>query len=108
MLKNLSQEERVQLMRFVCSFAWADLRVRAEERAFVRKMADKLDLDAAETAMVEEWLKVPPRAEDVDPNRVPKAHRQLFLDAARAVISIDGKVDSEELDSLRLFESLLR
>ncbi|MCC6527150.1 MAG: TerB family tellurite resistance protein, partial [Polyangiaceae bacterium] len=35
MLSKLSKTDRMRLMRFVCSFAWADLEVQNEERAYV-------------------------------------------------------------------------
>ncbi|MBI5850765.1 MAG: hypothetical protein HZB39_07005, partial [Planctomycetes bacterium] len=41
------------------------------------------------------------------PTEVPLAHRRLFLDAARAVIRVDG-VKPAELDALSLFEDLVR
>ncbi len=107
MLKNLSREERLQLMRFVCSFAWADLEIKSKERALVRKMIQELDLVPEDVKKVEEWLKVPPRAEDVDPNNIPRAHRKMFLDAARRMIDADGNVDAEEAESFSLLEDLL-
>jgi uncharacterized tellurite resistance protein B-like protein len=44
MLDQLDREDRLRLMRFVCSFAWADLEVQPEERAFVRRLIARLDL----------------------------------------------------------------
>jgi uncharacterized tellurite resistance protein B-like protein len=107
MLKNLSREERLQLMRFVCSFAWADLEIKSKERALVRKMVKELELEPDEVKQVDEWLKVPPRAEEVDPAAIPRAHRQMFLDAARRMINADGDVDAEEAESFALLEDLL-
>jgi uncharacterized membrane protein YebE (DUF533 family) len=79
MLQDLNRDERLQLMRFICSFAWADLEVRAKERAFIKKMVKKLDLSDDEAKEVDKWLEVPPPAELVDPTRIPRAHRELFL-----------------------------
>ena len=107
MLKDLSQEDRLRLMKFVCSFAWADLEVQAQEKTFVRKMMRRLELDEADRKRVEEWLEVPPPAEEIDPLDVPHAHRQIFLDAARAMILADGRVDDEEVENLALLEQLL-
>ena len=45
MLEELDRDERMRLMRFVCSFAWADLEVQSEEKSFVSKMIRRLDLD---------------------------------------------------------------
>jgi len=35
-LQELSNEDRLRLMRFVCSFAWADLHVHEKEKTFLR------------------------------------------------------------------------
>ena len=43
-------------MRFVCSFAWADLEVTATERAFIVNLVERLDLDDAERDEVAKWL----------------------------------------------------
>ncbi|WP_437280815.1 TerB family tellurite resistance protein [Sorangium sp. So ce375] len=108
MLHKLSREERLQLMRFICSFAWADLQVRDQEREFVRKMMLRLHLDAEEAKQVRGWLEVPPAADDVDPMKIPRAHRQLFLDAAREMISSDGEIGDEERENLSLLDQLTR
>lgn len=107
-LRKLSREDRLRLMRFVCSFAWADLEVKKSERALVAKMAKKLGLEEDEIAEVKKWLQVPPRAEDVDPQSIPPAQRKLFLDAAREMIAVDGEIDPEERESFSIFEQLLQ
>jgi hypothetical protein len=107
-LKNLSKEDRLRLMRFVCSFAWADLHVHQKERDFVHKLVKRMHLSPAEAKQVEGWLKVPPRPEEVDPADVPHAHRELFLDAARSMIAADGEIHPEERISFELLEQLLR
>lgn len=107
-LQKLSREDRQRLMRFVCSFAWADLEVKKTERVLVQKMARKLALDEEERAMVKQWLEVPPRAEEVDPQSIPHAQRKIFLEAAREMIAADGEIDPEERESFSLFEQLLR
>ena len=106
-LHKLPREDRLRLMRFVCSFAWADLEVKKTERALVQKMAKKLGLEEDELRMVKEWLEVPPRAEEVDPQLIPHAQRKMFLDAARQMIAVDGEIDPEEKESFQLFEQLL-
>ena len=108
MLKDLNREERLQLMRFICSFAWADLEVRAKERTFIKNMMKKLDLSPEESNEVERWLEVPPPAELVDPTRIPRAHRELFLKTARQITASDGEIDPEEQENLALLEALTR
>jgi len=108
MLDSLDKEERLRLMKFICSFAWADLEVQDAERSFVHDMVERLHLDEGERAMVSEWMEVPPPAEELDPTEIPVAHRQLFLDAARAMIIADGRVDQDEAENLVLLEQLMR
>lgn len=108
MLDKLDREERLRLMKFICSFAWADLEIQSSERDFVSKMVKRLELDEAEALQVAEWLEVPPPAEELDPTDIPHAHRSLFLDAARAMVVADGVVDQDEAENLVLLEQLLR
>jgi uncharacterized membrane protein YebE (DUF533 family) len=107
-LRTLSQKDRLRLIRFVCSFVWADLEVHARERSFVHKLVKRLHLDADEAKHVEEWLKVPPRPEEVDPQRIPLEHKQLFLDTIKQAIAADGKIEEHERESLEVLEQLLR
>jgi hypothetical protein len=107
MLSKLGPEDRLRLMKFICSFAWADLEVSGAERNFVRKLNKQLGLTDDEKAQVESWLKVPPKAEELDPEQIPREHRQLFVDAARAMIVVDGRVDPDEAENLALFEMLV-
>ncbi len=108
MLDALNTEDRLHLMRFVCSFAWADLEITEREREFIVKMVIRLGLDEEEQEQVAGWLEVPPRADDLDPADVPKEHRQLFLDAAKAMILSDGKVEDVEAENLVILDQLLR
>jgi hypothetical protein len=107
MTKRLGREDRLRLMKFLCSFAWADLRVHEKEKSFIRKLVKKLSLDADEAAAVEGWFKVPPRPDEVDPQDIPAEHKQVFLDAVRAVIIADGEVHPDERINLALLEELL-
>jgi hypothetical protein len=104
---EISPSERLNLMKFVCSFVWTDLNVSQAERDLVMQMTGRLRLSEAETARVSGWLEVPPRAEDVDPNSVPMAHRQLFLSTMEMIVKADGKVVGAEYDSLKLFRELI-
>jgi len=108
MLDALNREDRLQLMRFVCSFAWADLEIADAEREFIVKMVIRLGLDDEEQEQVAKWLELPPRADDLDPADIPKEHRQLFLDAAKAMIMSDGNVEDVEAENLIILDQLLR
>ncbi len=106
-MNELSKEDRLRLMKFVCSFAWADLHVEDAERHMVRKLMQKLKLDADEREQVEEWLDLPPTAEELDPAQIPPAHRALFLRTAREMIEVDGEVAPEEVENFELLAQLL-
>jgi len=107
MLERLNQRERMRLMKFVCSFAWADLEIRPEERAFVKNLIERLTLDEEEQAQVRGWLDVPPEIELVDPTLVPQEHRRIFLQEIEGVIESDGEIAPEERENFRIFEALL-
>jgi len=107
MLDGLDRRQRLQLMQFVCSFAWADLQVRDEERAFVARMIERLDLDADEREQVHRWLDAPPLADAIDPTAIPRAHQQAFVDAIEGVIASDGEVAPEERENLAVLRELL-
>lgn len=96
MLDQLSRDERMLLLKFVCAFAWTDLEVTDSEKAFVQRLVKRMSLDAAERAEVERWLHVAPAPSELDPSLVPDAHRRAFVEAVRAVIYADGNVDDEE------------
>ncbi|MEZ4237992.1 MAG: TerB family tellurite resistance protein [Myxococcota bacterium] len=107
-LRDLDNESRMRLVRFVCSFAWADLEIQDAERALVMRMLEQLELDDDEKGQAERWLKVPPPPEDVDPLDIPQEHRQLFLNTVLEGVGADGRVDSKEIETLSVFEKLLR
>ena len=106
-MQSLSRDDRLSLMRFVCSFAWADFEVQDQERSFIHKLVSCLELEPEEMRQVEEWIKVPPAPEEVDPTRIPKHHRKLFLDTVEAVVMADGVLDPDEAENLALFKELL-
>lgn len=108
MLDDLNSEDRLRLMKFICSFAWADLHIQDSERHFVRSMVARLGLSEEEAQQVESWLELPPKAEELDPQEIPLSHRQLFVDAARAMVMADGEVERGELENLALFDMLVR
>jgi uncharacterized tellurite resistance protein B-like protein len=104
----LSRSERLQLLRFVTSFAWADLEVTPAERAFIHRLVSRLHLDPEESRQVEGWMKVPPPPDDIDPTTVPHEHRLLLLTVVREMMEADGEVSEEERETLALLEQLTR
>lgn len=107
MLRDLPREERLLLLRFVCAFAWSDLEVQEQERRFVSRLTARLALDAEERAQVEEWLELGVAPEEVDPNRVPQQHRELFLRVVGDLIRADGVIDPNEAEDYALLKKLL-
>ena len=96
------------LMRFVCSFAWVDLKIRPEEKEMIARLIRRMDLDAEEKEEIFEWLKTPPSPESVDPRSIPREHRVLFLREVETIVAIDKEITEEERDSVILFGQLLR
>ena len=107
MLDELDGGQRFNLLKFVCSFAWADLEIRPSERSFVAGLVDRLGLGETEARQVHEWLEAPPMEEEVDPQLIPLRHRELFLETVRGVIRVDGQIADEEREHLGLLEELL-
>ena len=107
-LEELTREERLLLMKFVCSFAWIDLEVKQEERDLVARLVRRLQLDDEEKERVSKWLDSPPPLDSVDPTLVPKAHRMTFLRAVESTVTADGDVSPEERDTLVVFAQLIR
>ncbi len=107
-LDDLDADARLRLVGFLCSFAWADLEVQEAERSFVTRMLDQLKLDPAERAQAEQWLVLPPPPEDVDPTDIPEDQRQVFLSTMLQLVGADGNVSPAEMETLSLFEKLLR
>ena len=106
-MNQLEGRDRMRLMKFVCSFAWADLQVRVGERAFVADLIRRLDLDDEERKQVREWLEVPPSPESVDPMLIPMEHKKVFLDTIEGVIVADGEIAVEERENFELLTELL-
>ena len=106
-LDDLDARQRLLLIKFVCSFAWADLEVRAEERSFIARLVDRLELDARERRQVSRWLERPPLPDSVDPMTIPPMHRKSFLEAIQGVVAADGEISAEERESLAVLQDLL-
>ena len=107
MLSRLDRKDRLRLMKFVCSFAWADLEIRPEEREFVKRLLERLELEPADRKRVRQWLRVPPEPDEVDPTSIPLEHRKLFLRTVEEAVAADGQLAPEERENLQLFKALL-
>jgi uncharacterized tellurite resistance protein B-like protein len=104
---ELSRQDTMRLLAFVCSFAWADHEIQEEERHFVRDLVSTLELEDEDVEQVQLWLKLPPRPEEIDPQMVPPEHRELFVAVAKMMVGADGIVAESEADTLALFQELL-
>ena len=106
-LDELSAAERMLLLKFVCAFAWADLEVTDTERHFVRRLVKRLELSEDEAKEVEQWLAMSPAPHSMDPKRIPENHRQIFIEAVRGVIYVDGHVDPDEREAFDKLKAAL-
>lgn len=95
------------LLKYACAFAWADLVVTDSERRFVTRLMDRMGLSPDEREQANAWLEVAPSPQSVDPSAVPPEHRRVFVEAVRAVIYVDGRVDEEERESFDRFRAAL-
>ena len=107
MLDQLDRKDRLRLVEFVCSFAWADLEIKPEERLFITDLIRRLDLAEDEDLCVQQWLDRPPRLDDLDPTSIPSAHRRFFVEAIEGLIEADGEIADEERESFEIFQQLL-
>jgi uncharacterized tellurite resistance protein B-like protein len=107
MLDRLDRRERMRLVEFVCSFAWADFEIQPEEREFIAGLIRRLELDADERRQVDQGLERPPRLEHLDPTSIPAAHRVDFVEAIEGLIAADGAVREEEQETFEVFKQLL-
>jgi hypothetical protein len=106
-MAEFERADRLRLVKFLCSFAWADLEVREEERVFVKRVVQRLGLNDEDEAKIQGWLSVPPDPESVDPMQIPRAHRKIFLDSIEGVIVSDGVITPEERESFDVLKTLL-
>ena len=107
MFDTLDPAARLQLMKFVCAFAWSDLEVSGEERLFVADCIRRLQFTDQERAQVWAWLEVPPPTEEIDPSTIPPEHRQLFIEAIGRLVASDDEVTAAERESLVLLSQLM-
>lgn len=107
MLDDLDRRDRLRLVEFVCSFAWADFEIQPEERVFIARLIRRLELDEDEDLQVQRWLDRPPGIDGLDPTSIPPEHRRLFVEAIEGLIEADGEVSDEERDSFEVFQQLL-
>ena len=106
-LSSLSVPDRLQILEFVCAFAWADFKVRSSERELIARLVQHAELDAEAAGQVESWLQRPPSPDEIDPLDVPAAHRPLLLALVLELITADGEISPEESETYNLLSQLL-
>jgi uncharacterized tellurite resistance protein B-like protein len=106
-LTHLTRPERLKLVKFVCAAMWADLDVSQTEKSYILSLALRLGLPDHEAEQVRDWLEKPPSPEEVDPARIPREHRRLFLSAVEEAVAADRVIDPPERETLRLLRELL-
>ena len=104
--EELTEDERIDLMRFLCSFAWADGEVQAEERAVLERILAHSGLSRERRAAAMSWLIEPPDMEGFDFAAISPEKRSLFLDLAFEVASAHGGLAGDELRQLQMFMSV--
>src|SRR6187551_1644347 len=107
MFEQLSRDDRMLLLRFVCAFAWTDLAIHAGERKFVERLIERMQLSSEDRAEAMAYLHVAPSPEATNPKLVPPQHRQMFIDSVRALIYADGEVDAEERERFERLKAAL-
>jgi uncharacterized tellurite resistance protein B-like protein len=107
MFEQLSRDDRLLLLRFVCAFAWTDLQIHEGERNFVERLIERMQLSSDDRAEALAYLHVAPSPEATNPKLVPKEHRQVFIEAVRALIYADGEVDAEERERFEKLRAVL-
>lgn len=107
MLEALERRDRLRLVEFVCSFAWADFEIQPEERTFIARLIRRLDLTEEEDHQVQRWLDRPPSFDRLDPTSIPPEHRRLFVQEIEGLIHSDGEIADEERETFEIFQALL-
>lgn len=107
MIENCTSEEKMQIMRFIYAFAWADLKIVQAEKQFILRFCNNLQLNEEERQEVLSWLEQPQHPEDIDPFSIPEHLRAYVLKAARAISIVDGDFDEKEAELLEILENIL-
>lgn len=107
-MDRLDYKTRLQLIRFACAMAWADLTIQPEEREYILSLMEALKIERPEDREeVHRWLKGPPPPEAVDPLQIPRSAREVFLEECAQVMHADRVVREEESEALELLRRIL-
>jgi len=104
-IATMTPDTRKKLVQMACIAAWADLEIHDNERRVVYDLATQLALPGEDLEDVAGWMRSPPP--DFDPYEIPHEHRAAFLEAFLEVMTADGRVDTEESETIRLLRELV-
>ena len=105
-MTDLLADEKLQIMRFVCAFAWADLKIHEAERSLINRFMDALEVNEAGRQAIEDMMKRPPRPEDIDPYDLAPELRETVIQAAEAMTVTDGEISPREKELMSLLRDL--
>ncbi len=100
---ELTESDRTELMRFLCSFAWADGEVQPQEKTMLERVLGGLNMSPEARAKVEPWLTAPPDVEGRELKAIDDAKREAFIDFAYEVAAADGEIAADELKHMKMF-----
>lgn len=100
---DLTESERLELMRFLCSFAWADGVVQPQEKTVLERILGSLELSAEAHAEAEGWLTAAPSVQGRALRSIDEKKRATFIDGAYEVAAADGEIAADELEHLKMF-----
>jgi uncharacterized tellurite resistance protein B-like protein len=107
MLDKLDRTARLRLLRIVAAAAWVDGEVHDAERAFVRRLLDRLPVSAEERATAIGYLDTPPHPAEVDPNKLPHEVRETLVSLVKELIAADADTTEAERETVHHLEELL-
>lgn len=103
---ELSEKNKLALLRFAASFLWADFEVDERERTFFDALARELGFTRHDPR-VSAVLAIPPTPDQVDPMRVDPTLASTLRTVALNAIAADGHVDAGEMRMFYLLDELL-
>lgn len=103
---ELSEKNKLALLRFAASFLWADFEVDERERTFFDALARELGFTHHDPR-VNAVLAIPPTPDQVDPMRVDPTLASTLRTVALNAIAADGRVDAGEMQMFYLLDELL-
>ena len=96
----------MQLFKYMCAFAWADMEIQHQEREMIERLIISLELSNDQRQTVLQWLDQPNTIPEIDPYDVNPDFREQIYQAAQAVVLSDGELTFNERDMLALLRNV--